>query len=104
MSASRLAPRCSLTPAGCYGPHARHSPEEEGPPPRGRLLGLHKFDPASHLGLTLLFQLLSQRPAEQVRQSDARTLQPIPHKGDVLFEIRHIDDDYLLVLGVSFPC
>ncbi len=44
--------------------------------------------------------MLSPRPVEQVRQPDARALQPIPNEGDVLFEIRDIHDDYLLVLAL----
>ena len=71
-------------------------PEEDGPPSRGRLLGLRKLatlrphldaetlgvGPVPPLGLALL----SQRPVEQVRQPDARPLEPIPHEGNVWLE------------------
>jgi len=54
------------------------------------------LDPESHFGLALL----SPRPFEQVRQPDARTLESVPDKGNVVFEIRDIHDDYLPVLAL----
>ena len=53
------------------------------------------MDPVSHVGLALL----SQRPVEQVRQPDTRSLEPIPDERDVLFEMLRVHDDRLLVLA-----